>query len=676
MTQNIINLTENKTPKYENLDQLGSHFFKKSRLEILCNLFLKFTKDETDSYKQDVCKWITTKMYEGNINYANAKDFVRNTGMTQEVVECVYSDFINEKSLDDLYKISKANVHHQARNKEDYQEFRQNCIESIRLANITDSPNIPIDTGKYLKIDMDNKVTTIQTLKQFKTKDPELSGQLLFNVAPISVTEYEPSSRTETKLFQWTFEEQYGGIFTTPAESLKETADWLKANGYVMNTFNLVGNLTACKQALKTFEEGQCYTLKEAIMQPGFHLKHNKIVTSEYEINEYSDEEIKEAFETLFEYKTWFTEYEREYIGTTFKWGLIAPFNWCYKKRNKYIEWLYLHGEGGVGKTYGYGGLVGHLWFDSLKKGEYFKGQDTYSTLARLRDIVSKSTFPVVLNESEYAFEENKATRNMYKSMVEEALVGDTKGEHAKKTYALGAALCTSNGNLTDETGAITRRSVQMCFTKRMKQAKLGIDKKKFNETWKIGLEESPLNKLRPIAHKFASTLMQEPQLLDENWQETTDKILQDIAESAGVTLPLWLTSWLNPEDNIRLQDEEMQVSFYEHVQDLINKERTVYDDVDNMKELYEVVCTILRGRRISGLYLKNDGKVYLTQSFLDKLHKRGKLEHGMNLKQFAENFDWKYDNKPVRIEKQVTKGVTLEKCEFFKRLYGEEVKW
>lgn len=640
-----VNLEEPLPTEYEVMD-LGLYKFRNNRFNMIVSLLKRFVEGETEEFRNSVINYTLTKFYEGNINYSAANELAEKFNYSELKCEQLYTHFEDNKcllSFENMCKSLSCNNF----NKDYYSNVKIELNEIITLCNLVDSPHAIIENDNILVIDVVNKVTTSMKIKQFKTKESELRGSILFGVAPISVTEYETLDVHDTKKFSWTFEEEFGNIITSPIEPLADTAKWLKENGYVINTKNLLGNLSNCLRALKSTKDGRCYQVKPPKLVEGFHYRNGEIINVDYPLNEYNADEIREGLKILTDYASYFTEEEREYISTTFKWGLIAPFDYCYKQKNSYIEWLYLHGEGGVGKTKGYGGLVGHLWHDELKNGEFFRGVDTFSTVARARDVVSKNTFSVSLNETECAFEETKQMQEMYKSLVEDSLVGDTRGDKAKRTYAYGTGICTSNGYLEDETGAITRRSIQMVFSRSIREKKMG-NEKDFNNKWRIGLKDSPLNKLRAVAHTFAIKFMNDIGNLDLEWREVTDKIVKEIYDDVDLDYPEWISEWVDTEKNLRLQAQDTKEAFNEIFIEVINRKRESNDYLDNP---YDFVKPILASRKIAGLYLKDDGEVYLTQGFLNTLKKTKRIDHKIQLKQFADNYGWQYDRKVIKLD-------------------------
>lgn len=63
-----------------------------------------------------------------------------------------------------------------------------------------------------------------------------------------------------------------------------------------------------------------------------------------------STKQLKEALDLLKEFMDWFPNHGTKLISI-FKWGLISPFIFSMKQRGADVQWPYLYGRGGSGKT-------------------------------------------------------------------------------------------------------------------------------------------------------------------------------------------------------------------------------------------------------------------------------------------------------------------------------------
>ena len=638
------------------LEKVGIYHFSNNRMDELINSFILFTQDMEEETKSRVIKWIVTTLYEENFNFTEAKKFATTVGDVK-IAELIYSDYENNKSLYSFEKeVMDTIAVNNRKNKEYYTQGMIRFSDIIVTASITDDISTQIDEDEYVTIDIINKIVKLDYQKKYKKRQTERKGKMLLTIAPIRVVEYSTSPKNPKPLFRWSFEDSMGVRFTTKPQSLKDTVTMLKEHGYVVQTKNLQGTVNACLLALKQTHDKRCYSKRPPLLAKGFHYIDGEIICEDYDLTDPTDEEIIKAIETLEEYKTWFIEEEYPYLATVFKWGLFAPFNYAYKTKNNthFQRWLYLHGEGRVGKTNGYGKFVSHLWFDELQ--EHFNNyKNSFDTVPRFRNLVSKDTFPVLMNETADTLEKKAELKEMYKTCVEGLTIGKNYGDNANVYEAYSSAICTSNGYLSDESGAIAGRTISLVFSQKMSEAKQGKDIE-FDKKWKIGNPLSPLNNLRAISHTFAHILIGNPKLLNGNWESVTNEILRKIFEKVNKDLPEWLEEWVNNENSYLVQVNETRQDMMESIQQIINRYRLPQSAE---KDPFLFVKPILEQRLIVGLYMKKDGYVYLTQKFLNNLYSKRLIENPQKLSQFAESYNWQYENKT----QYIAKGVKMKAC-------------
>ena len=626
------------------LERIGVFKFTNNRLDELVNHFKIFTKNMEDETILRAARWIVTQLYLENFNYKEVEKFSKAIGLPSDFGEGVYSNYNENHSLYSFEKEVMDTIPINDRKpKEYYSQYMREFSDIIVTASITDNISVQIDEDEYITIDIRDKCVRLDTQKRIKGKPTQRRGKLLLTLAPIRVVEYSTSVKNPKPLFKWSFEDSMGYRFTTEPQSLKETVDLLKERGYVVQTKNLPGTLNACLLSLKQTRDNRCYVKRPPLLCKGFHYIDGKIIVENYDLETPSDEEILEAIETLEEYKTWFIPEEYTYLSTTFKWGLFAPFSYAYKsKRNssQFVKWLYLHGEGRVGKTNGYGKFVSHLWFDEPQLG-FENYMESFRTIPRFRNIISKNTFPILMNETAAALEKNGDLKEMFKNCVEGLTITKTLGDNAGEYQAYSPAICTSNGFITDDSGAISGRIISMVFSQKMSEAKHGKDIE-FDATWKIGNVTSPLNKLRAISHEFARIMMDHPEYLNLGYEKVTDNVLEKVYAKVGKSVPDWLKEWVSNEESYLLRVSETKQDMAESIQMIINEQRLQNDNGNPI----DYVKNVLGYRKIVGLYLKKDGYVYLTQKFLDNLYRRKLMENPQKLSQFAESYGWSYENK------------------------------
>ncbi len=646
------------------LRKVGVNKFNPNRFDTLVNIFHHFTDGETEETKKIVTRWIITQCFINDINYVECLRLIYELDGDEEYVTNIYKDFESYRVIGSFEKeVMRTISVTQKKPREYYTRTRQELGDCIIYSQSAISPEINIKDNAKIRIDIDKRVVNQIQFKQFKQKSTEKSVETIIAAAPLRVVEYNQTP----KLFRWTFEDELGYMFTTEAQSLKDTCNQLKEEGYVLQTKNLTGTLSACLRAMK-FAGKPYYQKRSKFLPMGFHYQDGEILVEGYDLEDPTDEEIIEAIDILEEYRTWFTDDEQEFLATTFKWGLFAPFSYAYKTKNhtRFVRWLYLHGEGRVGKSNGYGKFVSHLWFDEPLP-NFEKYYESFRTVPRFRDIISKNTFPILMNETQRALEESKDLKDMYKTCVEGTVITNTLGDKGNTYHAYSPAICTSNGYINDESGAIEGRTLQMTFSHKMREEKHGKDIA-FDKEWQIGNAHSKLNKLRAISHKVAKEIVTHPDYITWDWVTLIDTLLSEIYESVDKELPDWLKLWVSNESAYQQQVIETKQGFYEALQKVINRERNPMDTESNPIFYVE---PILKARKIVGLYMKNDGYVYITQSLLDSLYKRGDIELKQKLSQFADSYGWINENKTVYLDPNFrAKAVKKEYETFINEVY------
>lgn len=652
---------------------LGYNQITDEKYKQLGKILDEIRENQPDSIVEDINNWFITQCWENDIAYTSIEQHLDYLNISSSTLDYVYADYKNNHSRLTLVGIVAYNTESNNNFTNDMLEsFEFEIIKLLKISTLSYNPTFELNRKTYLSINIKQGTVT----KQEKTLDYMDKGVLetLLTIAPIHITEYENLDYNQPQLFKWTFVTRHNQIIEREAETLEQTIDWIKTSNKAGNS-NVAGTLCYCQEALydysiKSDDKNIGYSICEAPLNKGFHIKKNEIVVSDYDLYEYNSEEIKEALNVLDEYKNYFTLDEMVYLATTFKWGLFAPFNLCYKQKNHFMEWLYLHGEGGVGKSLGYGGLVGHLWFDEFNDQNFYKSTDTYGTKARFGNVLSQSTFPLCFNETESVFEPERNTemRALYKDAVESVVLRKTMGSSAHVDHSYSAGMCTSNGYIQDTTGAITRRSMLMCFSMKIRDTKIRyLDE--FNEKYHIKHKDCKLNKLRAISHTFAAHLMKDIELLNKDWKEVVDDYLTGIYAECNMVKPEWLTYWVDNQDSIDIQAQESKERFVLGIQKIINSVRKNKAYIED-PEIY--VMDILKGNYVPGLYINYQDKVFITQTFLDDFVRKGYLEHKQQLHQFSQNYDWNYENKTVSVNSTKMKGCWKYYNDFIEWVYGD----
>ena len=309
-------------------------------------------------------------------------------------------------------------------------------------------------------------------------------GDVIISAIPKKIICYDNPTHSESR-YEIEFETHTGKIFTTAPKTIEEIIAELRSKGLVYNIRFAEQKLAAI---LNAYHNQGKVTVNTEIETPGFYLIDGKVVAYKTQHKEPTTEEIKECTTLLDELSTKWKQ--KELFPTYLKWGIVSPFNYVLKEHGNLMQWLYPYGWTRTGKSQL--GIICALaiWRkhnDSVNHRIPFTGFDS---LARMGHIISKSTFPIVVNEcGALADERNKYLVEMIKNTIENKTArGKFIGRH---TYgdipALSACILTSN-SAPPADPAFRARIIPIRFTSAYETS--DNQKKEFNEWLKNKIDK------------------------------------------------------------------------------------------------------------------------------------------------------------------------------------------
>lgn len=676
-------------PEFDDKSSLGAIYFEKTRIKqlkdtlenILCNSKLN----------ERIIDKLCTMCYEYNINYRSVKELLIALGKNGNEHDLIYTNYVEYALTSTIYEIVENSGQSREFKKRYCTQLEQRINNILVLSDISIKPSVQITSNTDISL---NKKECTVDLVRYKDAERKMvtSVDTILNICPVKVVEYRDPENIEYREYEITFVSPDELPVTIPKTTLLHVHEWIKNIGASYNknqtTNALNGSLQALKQASKNSKNHHEYIIEEKPLTCGFHYLNGKISCEDYIIKTVTPEQLKQGIQTLQEYATYFNSEEQDILGTVFKWGLYAPFIYCAKQVGQMIPWLYLQGKGSTGKSTGYARMVGYMWYSKVDD-NFTYSQGRADTKARLGAALGHSTFPICINESEYIFEQKNSMAEFLKACVEQTIIRETKGPDGRLYKGLSAAICTSNGFITDTSGGITRRLLRLNFNKKM--VKTVEEKKHFNTKWMMGTEDSPLTNLMYISHTFAKMLMEQPELIKHDYQEVVDTLLFNIFNSAGMDMPEWLCGWQVDCDGLEDMFNDEQEAVKEGFQRVINEKRrliTIKSEDDEylkldsveMNDPREYVLEVLKTNMIEGLYLVKQEEVHITRHFIHNFFKREVLEHDMGVKEFSENFHWRRKKQgrysQVLENKKGTASCFLYYDEFIEFVYGHQLMY
>lgn len=465
-------------------------------------------------------------------------------------------------------------------------------------------------------------------------------------VCPTQVIKYQdPFSGIEK--YEVTFD---GETLTRPITvygSLDDIIARLKIGGYVKRERLIRDVLTAVIHAYLRKGRGE---IRAEVEAPGFYLVDNKIQAIKFEIKNVTQGELREALEFLNELATKWYRHEQDKFSEAIKWGIIAPFSFVFKQKDRWIPWLFLYGASHTGKTT-LARVVLSLW--GLDLGRYEKAGSSIDTIPRLGFVLSQSTFPVLINEPGNALSREDVVETI-KAAVERIVA---RGRYSRGTYeeipALAPLILTSNKYLPKD-DALARRFKILKFTYGEK-----IDSKKAEEFEKTVLPR--LKILERIGHTVAKLVIESGSLNWDDWESEAEHLLRKCYELAGLDSPPWLS--LRVESSVDITEEYIEAirtflidkindTFSKRISKLIIEKieednpwggkREEYLNTAN-SELKERARAVLSQNLLPWAFLKDD-VVYFTSGFARELEKV--IGDIGGLKSIAELLKWGYKQR------------------------------
>jgi len=453
---------------------------------------------------------------------------------------------------------------------------------------------------------------------------------------------------------------------------IEDIVSRLVAEGLIVNR-RLAGDVITA--IVEGFIRKKKAVIKTELDAAGFYLVDGKVVAVGYQAEKPGQEELRKALELLNELADNWFHHVKERFSLVVKWGLMAPFSFIYKQKGKWVQWLYLYGSSYTGKTT-LGEIILAIWglgAESKKTGA------SIDTPARLGHVLSRSTFPVLINEPGAALREDIV--EIIKNAVESEIV---RGRFERGSYteipALAALMFTSNKILPRD-DALLRRFIVLRFTygERILQEKA----REFDAKVR-----PQLIKLNAVGRYVAAVITANPSILEQDWVKAAEAILESAFKDAGMTPPSWLYEVLQIEENIY---DDMREAIRNYLVKRLNDEynrfigRISVFKVDNAEERFEFLSRhevsytervkILLNARVIPWLMLVDGEVLLLTGFVDEL--KSIVGDAGGLKTVAELLGWEYKKVTLRMGKKVTSSmcVAVPFDDFISFLYPEEEK-
>jgi predicted RNA-binding Zn-ribbon protein involved in translation (DUF1610 family) len=565
--------------------------------------------------------------------------------------------------IDNIYGLEREISEKEVKGKTGLQEVleqslgEEKALEAIRQIEDVFGAASPFKDSVFEILDYEKQFYAVANLRRLvvvrakRDSDRIVYKERVFIGAPTEVTVYiNPIGGITKYQVKWETTTRPKPLVIGPA-LIEEIVDRLKVEGLVTNRRLAEDVLTAIIEGF--IRKGKAEVRSE-IDATGFFLADGKLITSGYSIEEPSKEELREALTLLNELANVWYAHAIERFATVIKWGVIAPFIYVYKQKGKWVKWLYLYGKSSTGKTT-LAETILSIWGLGT---EHMKTGANIDTVARLGQVLSTSTFPVVINEPGNALSKEDIVE-MIKNAIEKTV---SRGKFFKGSYieipALAPLIFTSNKYVPQD-DALLRRLIVITFSygERLPQEKIS----EFNNKVRPRLAQ-----LRALGKFIASYVMRNG--LEDDYEKLAEKILEQAYRVADLEAPEWIYMTYAEEFDIYEHTKEVVRGF---LLEQINEAYQRFVKSPSMTTIEERVQAVLVQKVLPWMLLKTDGKsekILITTSILPELWKH--VDESWDLKGLAELLGWSYKN--AKVGNRVMKAVEVDLKSFADFLEGK----
>ncbi len=502
-------------------------------------------------------------------------------------------------------------------------------------------------------IDYEKKIFAVANMKKKiivrarLEEDKFIYKEKVLNAVPTEVIVYYPPSVGERK-FEVTFESfSLAKPLKLPPSYLEEIIEKLKTVGLVYNKKSIDDVLTAI---LNAFINKKKAIIKLQIEAPGFYFINGKITPIKIEVKPYDKTQLKNALLLLNDLAdNWFSKVKTNF-ATAIKWGIIAPFNYMYKQQGKWIPWLYLFGASKTGKTT-IGEIILSIWGLGY---EYKKSGANIDTIPRIGEVLSQSTFPVLINEPGNALAKEDIIETLKSSIESTIARGKFVRGYYRDIQAFAPLVFTSNV-MYPRDDALARRLILLSFS--------------FGERVEAEREKEFVSKVKPLFSNLKALgdfaidyVLNNGIDFEKDYNLTSEAILSKAYEVAGLEKPDWLELKNEDESDIYSDMRELIREFFV---DRINREYIRYlgrinvttEDGFSMElnkqklEFSERVKVVFENNLIPWLFFKGT-IVLLQKGVIEDIRKE--MGISITLKSLAEIMDGTYEKKSIKVKGKV----------------------
>ena len=567
-------------------------------------------------------------------------------------------------------------------NKKTSNETIKQLKKVVRRLDPKNTLGLQLTKTRSLRLDAGKLEVTILSIS-FNRKGEDDSDYLrVLSCYPNKIIIHDNPISDAGRTFSIDWITKNGGSFRTESMLIPEIETYLENHGYVLSPKNLRGTVAGI---LQISMDHNLAILKNDIETPGFYWNHETdsidIVDYDYTIPTLT--ELNKSLDLIEELAEYFVGHEDK-LATTLKHSLVSAFGFIKKQLNQPLEnlipYLYHYGKAGSGKTTM--ARMG-LYFWGTPSIENDIGGSEADTIARLGKQVSKSTFPIIINEPNDIFNKKKLTETM-KTMVERTNARRRfEGKTFQTILSLTTIQFTSNHALPNDEG-LSRRFLQILYTHNEKKTK--SEKEEFMKNFRMDVpNECRFNDLKPLANFSLDYIVNHTEVLKLDWERLSNKLILQAYIRCQRKVPEWLLGFVesaSDDDLDEEESEELRMFFIEEINRKVNRISTdVYESpsgktpnyVKNGDDFHDRVFNIINEQLIPYMGIHYSSKsekyyVYFTTGLKRALH--GANQVCYDIKSIAELLGWKYN--VMKINGKSVRVMNVEFTKFIRFLYPD----
>ena len=427
-----------------------------------------------------------------------------------------------------------------------HREHKQIILASIKSNKISKQDN-------YYNLSFISEINSINLSK------------IIIGAIPVEISRHEdPLGLSSENKYTIKFETQIEtqNTFTLGPSSLDEIIQELHNRTLILDHNKAVEALSAI---ILSMEKDNKVTIKRDIITPGYYLVDDKITIgggkNNNQMNKLSKDQITNCLELLELLQQKFKN--DKVFPTIVKWSCIAPFVYVMKQKNNnkiWIPWLYLYGSSRTGKTTL--GDISCAIQGNYQEEKYKIPFTNVDTVAKLGEALSKSTFPLTINESGALSDDSKYYKNLIE-MIKTAIEGPiSRSKFLHKTIyteipSFCACIFTSNSAPPSDIG-FRRRIIAISFTEK--------DEYKLEEITEFEkLLNRRVSELKVLGDFAANYILEHQDLIlnDKNrkdWDEIAKLVLYEMYKIVERKPPEWIEYKIDSEIQFQENKEEIDL--------------------------------------------------------------------------------------------------------------------